>query len=178
MKKLLIIVACVTCTLSCFNLLFGGGIALPREPAPAPQEATQEFIGPTYAAPPGVIIVVMDPSWDRNSEPSTPDCDNWPNTPTVLPCIVKIEAIATNTLGQQATAVQYWFYLPVAQSTPTPTPSPTATPTPEPTATPTPTPEPTATPTPVPSPTPTATPTPTPKPTPCGKLLPNGKCKR
>jgi hypothetical protein len=78
----------------------------------------------TYQVPPGVVITVMADTWDWPD--FVPACDNWPNTPTVLPCVVEIHAVATDDLGAQATAVQRWLY----QAPPTPTPTPTPSPTP------------------------------------------------
>jgi len=90
----------------------------PALPAPSVQ------FGFTYKVPPGVSITVMDPTW--NWPDTIPGCNNWPSTPSVLPCVGEIHAVATNDRGAQATAVQRWLYT----AAPTPTPTPTASPTP------------------------------------------------
>lgn len=91
--------------------------------AKAPIMQQQTFIGPTYTVPPGVILRVEKPF--KITDEETP-CDNWPNTPTVLPCYIEIQAVATDNQGAQAWAMQKWNL----EAAPTPTPTPTPTPKP------------------------------------------------
>ncbi len=91
---------------------FARGFTVP----PTPASETQTFHGPTYTVPPGVQVRIEDPFTATDAE--TP-CDNWPNTPTQLPCYIELHAVATDNQGAQTWDLQKW----VLTAAPTPTPS-------------------------------------------------------
>jgi hypothetical protein len=53
----------------------------------------QIFAGPTYTVPTGVSVKVESPFVTTDAETR---CDNWPRTPTKLPCHVELHAVAND----------------------------------------------------------------------------------